>query len=77
MIKHEKDKYIPRIIDAIIKEYLGDFTAIYLRGPKWCGKTYTSEHFANSEIKFNTKSQREEFDRMYFANPKLCLETGE
>ena len=73
----KKDKYIPRIIDTIIKEYLDDFTAIYLRGPKWCGKTYICEHFANSEIKFNTKNQREEFDRMYFANPKLCFETGE
>lgn len=73
----KKDKYILRIIDTIIKEYLGDFTAIYLRGPKWCGKAYTFEHFANSEIKLNTKSQREEFDRMYFANTKLCLETGE
>ena len=51
----KKDKYIPRIIDTIIKEYLGDFTAIYLRGPKWCGKTYTFEHFANSKIKMNTK----------------------
>lgn len=51
----KKDKYILRIIDTIIKEYLDDFTAIYLRGPKWCGKTYTSEHFTNSEIKFNTK----------------------
>lgn len=73
----KKDKYIPRIIDTIIKEYLDDFTAIYLRGPKWCVKTYTSEHFANSEIKLNTRSQSEEFDRMYFANPKLCFETGE
>ena len=51
----KKDKYIPRIIDTIIKEYLDDLTAIYLRGPKWCEKTYTSEHFANSEIKLNTK----------------------
>ena len=51
----KKDKYIPRIIDTIIKEYLDDFTVIYLRGPKWCEKTYTSEHFANSEIKMNTK----------------------
>ncbi|MDD7707761.1 MAG: hypothetical protein SOW65_01320 [Candidatus Enterosoma sp.] len=73
----KKDKYIPRIIDTIIKEYLDDFTVIYLRGPKWCEKTYTSEHFANSEIKLNIKSQSEEFDRMYFANPKLCFETGE
>ena len=51
----KKDKYILRIIDTIIKEYLDDFTAIYLRGPKRCGKTYTFEHFANSEIKMNTK----------------------
>ena len=70
----KKDKYIPRIVDCIIKNYLDDFTAIHIRGPKWCGKTYTSEYFANSEIKLNTKSQREEFDRMYLANPKLFLE---
>ena len=70
----EKDKYIPRIVDDIIKNYLDDFTAVHIRGPKWCGKTYTSEYFANSEIKLNTKNQREEFDRMYLANPKLFLE---
>ena len=70
----EKEKYLPRIIDDIIRDYLADFTAVHIRGPKWCGKTYTSEYFANSEIKLNTKSQREEFDRMYLANPKLFLE---
>ena len=69
----EKEKYLPRIIDNIIKNYLADFTAVHIRGPKWCGKTYTSEYFANSEIKLNTKTQREEFDRMYLANPKLFL----
>ena len=73
----KKNKYIPRSINTINKGYLDDFTVIYLRGPKWCGKTYTSEHFANSEIKLNTRSQSEEFDRMYFANTRLCLEIGE
>ena len=64
----KKDKYIPRIIDTIIKEYLDDFTEIYLRGPKWCGKTYTSEHFANSEIKLNTKRRiRSDVFRKYEA----------
>ena len=38
----KKDYYIPRIIDELIKDYLNDFTAIHIRGPKWCGKTYTS-----------------------------------
>lgn len=70
----DKDKYLPRIVDHAIRNYLDDFTAIHIRGPKWCGKTYTSEHFANSEVKLNTKSQREDFDRMYLANPRLFLE---
>ena len=70
----KKESYLPRIIDEVIKDSLDDFTAVHIRGPKWCGKTYTSEHFANSEIKLNTKSQREEFDRMYSANAKLFLE---
>lgn len=69
----KKDYYIPRIIDELIKDYLNDFTAIHIRGPKWCGKTYTSEYFAKSEIKLNTKNQREDFDRMYLANPRLFL----
>ncbi len=70
----KKDRYIPRLIDRIIKESLNDFTAIHIRGPKWCGKTYTSEYFANSEIKLNTKKQKEDFDRMYESNPKMFLE---
>ncbi len=70
----DKMQYIPRIIDKIIGDYLADFTAVHIRGPKWCGKTYTAEHFANSEIKLNTKSQRDDFDSMYYANPRLFLE---
>ena len=70
----KKDTYIPRIVDQLIKDLLNDFTAIHIRGPKWCGKTYTSEHFTKSEIKLNTKSQRDQFDQMYLANPKLFLE---
>lgn len=68
-----KKDYIPRIVDKIISESLSDFTAVHVRGPKWCGKTSTCEYFANSEIKLNTKKQREEFDRMYAADPGLFL----
>ena len=66
--------YIPRLVDKKISESLQDFTAVHIRGPKWCGKTTTAEHFAKSEIKLNTKKQREEFDRMYAANPSLFME---
>lgn len=70
----KKDKYIPRLVDNKIIELLDDFTAVHIRGPKWCGKTSTSEHIANSEIKLNTKKQKEEFDRIYNSNPNLFLE---
>ena len=70
----ENGRYIPRLMDKVIEETLADFTAVHIRGPKWCGKTYTSEHFANSEIKLNTKKQKEEFDQIYEANPALFLE---
>ena len=68
------EDYIPRLIDKKIRESLEDFTAVLVRGPKWCGKTSTAEFFANSEIKLNTKKQREGFDRMYAADPGLFLE---
>ena len=70
----KKEEYVPRLVDNKIIELLDDFTAVLIRGPKWCGKTSTSEHIANSEIKLNTKKQKEEFDRIYNSNPKLFLE---
>jgi len=41
---------MPRIIDKKVSEYLEIFGAICIEGPKWCGKTWTSSHFCNSEI---------------------------
>lgn len=42
--------YIPRLIDEKIRTYLSAFGAICIEGPKWCGKTETSLHHANSSI---------------------------
>jgi predicted AAA+ superfamily ATPase len=36
-------KYLPRIADNILKEKLDAFGAVYIAGPKWCGKTSTAE----------------------------------
>lgn len=46
----EKEKYIPRIIDKKIDEYLENCGAICIEGPKWCGKTWTSLSHAKSEF---------------------------
>jgi len=53
------DKYMERIIDKEIKEYLGLMGAMVIEGPKWCGKTRTSEEFAKSVLPIIGKNQIE------------------
>jgi len=33
-----KEKYIDRLVDKKIKDYLTIFGAVNVEGPKWCGK---------------------------------------
>ena len=42
--------YKVRIVDELVKRDLRIFGAICIEGPKWCGKTWTSSHHANSEF---------------------------
>lgn len=42
------DGYRPRLIDATIGRYLGSFGAVNVRGPKYCGKTWSSLNASNS-----------------------------
>ena len=44
------EKYLPRVIDSILDEYLEAFGAILIRGPKWCGKTNTAKQRASSVL---------------------------
>lgn len=40
--------YRPRVVDAQVDRYLRLFGAIVIEGTKWCGKTWTSRHHAQS-----------------------------
>ena len=42
--------YLPRLLEQRIVEGLEDFGAVCVQGPKNCGKTWTAQAFANSEI---------------------------
>lgn len=44
-------QYLPRIVDGALKQKLSEFSAVYVRGPKWCGKTSTCEQQCASELK--------------------------
>lgn len=52
-------KYFPRIADQLLKEELTSVGAVLLEGPKWCGKTSTSEQIANSVIYMNNPKTRD------------------
>ena len=42
--------YRPRLIDPLISDYLQSFGAISIEGPRYCGKTWTALHHANSSF---------------------------
>ncbi len=41
-------KYKARIVDAVLQKKLKSSGAVMVEGPKWCGKTTTSEQHAKS-----------------------------
>lgn len=47
-MKLKKVGYLPRIVDAKIKESLELFGAVSIEGPKWCGKTWSALAHAES-----------------------------
>lgn len=66
-------KYKPRIIDKTIDEYLANFGAICIEGPKWCGKTWTSSHHANSEFLVGDPDNNFSNRQLAEINPSLIL----
>lgn len=45
------DLYLPRLIENIMTESMKTNGCIVIEGPKWCGKSTTSERFAKSVVK--------------------------
>lgn len=47
-MEYQEKKYINRLVDKKIEEYLKVFGAISIEGPKWCGKTWSSSKYAKT-----------------------------
>lgn len=67
-------EYKPRLIDDEIDEYLEMIGAILIEGPKWCGKTTTSEQHTKSSIKLQDTDQSENYLRWAKVQPSILLE---
>ena len=70
----ENKNYMPRIIDDRIREYLNVFGAVWVEGPKWCGKTWTSSHHCNSEILIGDPAGNFQNRKLAELSPDLVLE---
>ena len=46
----KQNKYLPRVCDKQIHDKLATAGALLIEGPKWCGKTWSGYHAANSVL---------------------------
>lgn len=53
------DKYIPRLLDDVLKRRLELYGAILITGPKWCGKSTTAKQYASSVLELQNPRTRE------------------
>ena len=70
----DKEKYIPRIIDAAVERYLTAIGAVCIEGPKWCGKTWTSSYHCNSEFLVGNPDNNFQNRALAEMTPALVLE---
>ena len=59
-----ENNYIPRIIDKKLNDYLNALGAVWIKGPKWCGKTTTASIKAKSIVKFQDEDKKEEYEKI-------------
>jgi predicted AAA+ superfamily ATPase len=68
-----KKNYKPRVIDRKIRELLKIFGAVSIVGPKWCGKTWTALHHANSVTYLMDPADNYSNRNRALINPALIL----
>ena len=68
------EKYIPRIVDDVLKNKLEYMGAVLIEGCKWCGKSTTARQFAKSCIEFQDPDKKMQYDKPNQTKPSLFLE---
>lgn len=70
----KNEKYMPRLIDQKIEEYLSAFGALCIEGAKWCGKTCSSAYHSNSEILIGDPANNFQNRKLAEMSPSIVLE---
>lgn len=66
--------YRPRVIDTILKEALEASGAVWLQGPKWCGKTRTARQVARSILMMQDPDESANYIQQAMVKPSLLLD---
>ncbi|MCL2521729.1 MAG: DUF4143 domain-containing protein [Erysipelotrichales bacterium] len=66
--------YYPRIIDDELDLHLEAMGAVFIRGPKWCGKTTTAFNHAKSYINFQDTAKGDSYISLAQTDPSVLLE---
>lgn len=69
--------YFPRIADTMLERALKLSGAVQVKGPKWCGKTATSEQHAASCVYLQDPDRRDSLIALAATKPSLILEGAE
>ena len=67
-------KYLPRIVDSFVDDYLEAFGSILIKGPKWCGKTTTAETKAKSVLKMQDSRRQQDYLKLADTEPAILLQ---
>lgn len=67
-------KYFPRIVDDVLSFKLRSKGAVWIRGPKWCGKSTTAERFAKTCIYMQDEDTREQNVALARLSPSKFLQ---
>ena len=54
------DKYLKRCVDTRLKDKLDSSGAVWIKGPKWCGKSTTAEQIAKSCVYMQSRKDRDQ-----------------
>ncbi len=69
-----KQNYLSRIADELLSKALDSSGAVYVQGPKWCGKTWTARRKANSVLMMQDPDETINYLRTAEVKPSLLLQ---
>ena len=68
------NKYMPRLLDEVLKRRMQIYGAILIIGPKWCGKSTTAKQYAKSVLELQDPRSRENNLEIASSRPDLLLD---